>query len=338
MRLRTFDLAAVSQISLNTVNILFLCYLVIYAIACPNAGLVSAVAIEIAAYGAILAYRIWKSKQKKSEDKIRLEALHDEWKPLERLRTSYRIAVSSLAILVVLYMSVDLIALLAATTGNEKIACSIYKRIAPPASPSLHPGFSTELLAGAYIEANKFEKAERLELSIIRLRESIVGDHDELIADSYGNLGDFYSKAKQFDKAESNYKKAIALTKDLHLRQGYGNPMTKLGSIYTEQGRYAEAQDAFNEALAVRSQIFGSNSEKVAETLRANVQLLNLQGRSAEAGSMKSRIAAINSKATREPGVPIVIPIAVSVCSLAILWKRDRILLFAANLIAGKRH
>lgn len=332
-----FNSCSFMQVSLNAVNLLFLCYLIVYALACPTPALIGAVAFEIAYYFLLVCYRIWKSKQKKSNDQIELDVLHENWKALRRVRTTYRLTVISLSMLLFAYLSIDLIALIAAKCGNLDTACAIYRVIAPPASPTIHPGFSMELLAGAYIESKQFRSAEPIILAAEKLRRSLVGEHHELIADIYANLGDLYAKAEQNDQAENYYIRSIALTKELNLRQGYGSPLTKLGSLYTKEHRFPEATAAFKEALEIRSRIFGNQSAKVAETLAANVELLRAQGKSEQAKFLEKQIvvAADKPKTYIETTV---LPVSISLASVIVFWKRDRILLLAANLLKSSRH
>ena len=333
MRAEKFDLGTVTQVCLNAVNLLFLGYLIVYAVACPSPGLIGAVAVEIGFYTLVLGYRLWQSKQKKSSEKIQLEALHSEWKTLRQLRKTYRVSVIVHAGLVLGYLSVDLSALLAANFGNLDLAAAIYRAISPPASPSIHPGLSMELLAGGYVESKQFQKAEPIFLAIEKLRKSLVGEHDELIADIYANLGDLYAKEEQFGKAEGYYIRSIALAKELNLRQGYGSPMTKLGSLYAKVGRFEDADRALKDALAVRRKIFGAKSEKVRETLAAQVELLRLEGKTDQA-------ELVDLTAAPEPKSYIsstLVPVSISVASAVVFWKRDKLMLVAANMVRSAR-
>ncbi|CAN5423250.1 hypothetical protein BH10CYA1_BH10CYA1_02850 [soil metagenome] len=335
MRVDKFDLGQVMQVTLNALNLLFLGYLIVYASACPTAPLISAVAFEIVFYSALGVYRIWKSKQKKSNQQLQVEALHVEWKALGRLRKTYRLSVCAVALLAFIYLSIDLTALLLAKFGYLDLACAIYRAISPPPSPAIHPGFTMELLAGGYIEAKQFRNAEPIVLAAEKLRRSLVGEQDELIADIYANLGDLYAKNEQNAKAETYYTASIALAKELHLRQGHGSPMTKLATLYAKEGRFHEAEDAFREAIAIRTKIFGSHSVKVAETLVAKAELLRLEGKTRESENLKRQIETVP-----EPTPHIsttLVPVSISVASAVVFWKRDRLVLIAANLLRNSR-
>ncbi len=336
MRIREDDLGWLMNVVLNAVNLLFLGYLIVYASACPTAALVGAVGFEVAFYAILLSYRIWKSRQPKSHDQLQVEELHEQWKTLGRVRKTYRLTVSALALLVFTYLSVDLTALLLANCGQLDVACAIYRFISLPPSPSLHPGLSMELLAGAYIELDRVKRAEPIVLAVEKLRRSLVGEQDELIADIYANLGDLYAKNQQYQRAEDYYLRSIALSKQLHLRQGYGSPMTKLGTLYASESYFAKSEAAFQDALAIRTKIFGARSAKVAETLTSWSEALRGQGKIEKADLVEKQIVVAPIK----PGSyfeATVVPVTISATSLFVFWKRDRIMLLAANLLKNSR-
>ncbi len=227
-----------------------------------------------------------------------------------------------------------------ALAASEKLdtACLIYRAIALPVA-LVHPGFSLELLAGANVEARKFDRAERMELSVLALRRSIVGEKSELVAAAYANLGDFYHKAERNGLAEAYYLRAIQLTQALRLPQGYGNPMTKLAILYKEEGRFADAQQAFNDALTVRTRIFGAQSAKVAETLEPYIDFLRTQGqgRTKQVDAFQQQLAAANVAAHQSPATQSsIFPLLVSLLSLCVFFYRDRFIMYAATVARVK--
>ncbi len=330
------DLSRLMNVLLNAVNLLFLGYLTIYAFACPTAALVGAVAFEVAFYSVLLTYRIWKSRQPKSHEQLRVEELHKQWEALGHLRKTYRLTVTALALLVFTYLSIDLTALLFANCGKLDVACAIYRAIALPPSPAIHPGLSMELLAGGYIESDRIRRAEPIVLAVERLRRTLVGEQNELIADIYANLGDLYAKNQQYKKAEHYYLLSIALSKQLHLRQGYGSPMTKLGTLYADERYFAKSEAAFQEALAIRTKIFGARSAKVTETLTAWSEVLRSEGKDEESDLVERQILVAPLKPVSYFETTVM-PVTISAASLLVFWKRDRIMLLAASLLKNSR-
>jgi Tetratricopeptide repeat len=337
VRVQSLDSGVIMQVALNVVNLLFLCYLIVYAVACPTPALVSAVVLEFAFYILLLCYRFWKSKQPKSVEQVQIETLHDEWKSLAHLRKAYRLSVISLAAVASAYFAVDWTALFCADCGNLSRACDIYRFISLPPGPSLHPGLSMELLAGAYIESNQLRRAEPIFLSVAQLRKSMVGERHELIADIDANLADLYSKIGENDKAESYYMQSIELAKELRLPQGFGSPMTKLGSLYTKERRFGEAEAAFKQALAIRTRLFGSRSEKVAETQLAYSHLLRVSGQSKAAADLENLQVRNSNDQPKSFVSSTLLPVSISMASVFVLWKRDKLFLVAANLVKQSR-
>ncbi|MBS1953441.1 MAG: tetratricopeptide repeat protein [Cyanobacteria bacterium SZAS-4] len=336
MRILKYDLSKLMNVVLNAVNLLFLGYLIVFACACPTAALVGAVAFEVAFYAFLLSYRIWKSKQPKSSEQKQVEKLHEQWKTLDRFRTAYRVTVTAFALLAFIYLSIDLTALLFAKSGNLNLACAIYRAIALPPSPAVHPGFSMELLAGGYIESKQFKRAEPIVLAAENLRRSLVGEQDELIAGVYANLGDLYAKSQQYQIAENYYLRSIALSKQLHLPQGYGSPMTRLGTLYASERCFEKADVAFQDALAIRTKIFGAKSAKVSETLSAYATALHSEGAEEKAKLVEKQILVASNKSNSYLE-KTVLPVAISATSLVVFWKRDRLLLLAATLLKSSR-
>lgn len=323
------------QVALNALNLLFLGYLIVYASACPTPALLGAVAAETAVYAGLIAYRIWRMRRKGSRPGAseELEAIVTEWTALNRLRNLCRLAFLVVAGIVTIYFATDFTALLLARSGDLKSACSIYRKICILPSPSIHPALSLELLAGANIESNNFPRAISIAHALYDLRKSLVGEKSELIAEMASNLADLYVKAgRPAAEAEFQYRKSIALTRELKLPKGYGSPMTKLGTLLGLEGRYEEADKAFADAIAIRSKIFGRDSFKVAETLQAQVPILNAQGRTVEARQLDDRAKSILAAgAPRREISNAAVPVCVSAASLVLYWKRDRILVIAAN-------
>lgn len=337
---KNYDLDFLMQVALNAINVVFLGYLSIYASACPTPTLLGAVAFEFVFYLCLISYRIWRARQPKSKVQVQIDDLHNSCQPLGRLRDAYRVSVIVISTAVSAYLLIDLAALSAARCGNLNLAAAIYRRISLFPAPSIHPGFSMELLAGAYIECRQYAKAEPCFLAAKNLRESLVGERSELAADIYANLGDLYEKEDENSKAESCYLKSIELAEALHLPQGYGSPMTKLAALYTKVRRYSDAEVAVKKALAIRTKLFGANSQKVAETRACYVQLLRAQGRIQESMQLEESIAEtpVSSQTQSESTISsTLIPVSISMASLFVFWKRDRMILFAANLVKNAR-
>jgi len=327
------SLPKTSQLLTVVANVIFLCYLVVFASAQPSPPLLAAVGFELIFFLLLIGYRHWRSQTKDAQQaETALQSIEDTHKSIYIIRRT--LAAGSIAIVgaICLYASVDLTALALARVGKPDWSKSIYLAIAPPPALGIHPAFSLELLAGAFIDAGKLAQADPLLSYLLQIRTDVAGARSELTAAMYANLGDYYRKCSRSKNAEASYQRSIALSKDLNLAQGYGSPMTKLGALLRDQHRFAESQQCFSDALAVRTRIFGANSQKVAETLLENAALLQAENHPDQAESMKQRAdnIALAQRSVCGGKLADAIPLAVLTLSLIFLSQRNRLIVFAA--------
>ena len=76
--------------------------------------------------------------------------------------------------------------------------------------------------------------------------------------------------------------------------------LNNLGVLYRAQGKYAEAEPLFKQALAIKKKVLGSEHPGVATSLENYAALLRKTGRSAEAAKIEARAKAIRAKHAEE--------------------------------------
>jgi tetratricopeptide (TPR) repeat protein len=297
-------------------NCAILCYLLVYASARPSPQLLAAVAFELALFAAVLLCRRWRARtcgaKAASEALHSLESNHRWIYALRRCSAGVTVALSGVCFA---YFLLDFSALCIARSG-----C-----LSPPA-------FSLELLAGAFVDDKKFERAEPIELAIVDLRKGLYGERSELVAAAFADLGDLYRRWHRLPESASYYERSIVLTKQLQVSQGWGSPATRLGTVYWATGRRQEAERVFDDAIAIRTKVFGAESPKVRETLMYKESMLRENGRITEADQITTRIASINSKHPKSQAQSFeMIPVLVLAFSLMFLSQRDRLIVMAAN-------
>jgi tetratricopeptide (TPR) repeat protein len=237
-----------------------------------------AVAAEIGVYALLLSYRFWRQRSKSHVEERALVASIEQSLPWVGLaRRCFAVVSVTVLLLAALYAGLDFTALLLAAGGKDIESKKMYS-ITSPGIVGMYPGLTLQLLAGAYIERRDFTRARQLELILLELRQDAFGAASAPVAEMYADIADLETKLGDRVSAEGNYRKAIDLTRALRLPQGYGSPMTKLACLLREQGRYKEAQACFNDALEVRTRVFGVRSAKVAETQIEYAKLLQLTG------------------------------------------------------------
>jgi hypothetical protein len=301
---------------------------------------VTAVAFEIAIFITLIGYRSWRAQTASAKEVSQaLQTIEQASRVVSTVRRTIAIAGITVLGAACIYMTIDLAALLIAFSGHPGAASQIYERIAVPAETGVHPALSMELLAGAYIDAGKLKQAEPLMVTLSDVRNDIAGRKSELVAAMYSNLGDFYVKAGKFGEAETLYRLAIALTKELKLPQGYGTPATKLASLLRDEHRLTDSEIAFGDALWIRTSIFGPDSIKVQETLKEYVILKQAEHDAKAVNEMNDRIARIDRLHPIKSGgvADVVAPAAVLCLSLVFFFNRDRIIIATAALVSKGR-
>jgi tetratricopeptide (TPR) repeat protein len=315
-------------------NAIFLVYLNVFARAQPSGPLIAAVAFEVVFFSAMIAYRFWRRKTASAKQaEAALESLAQNSRLLRTGRNTLALAGIALSTLACLFLTADLSALLCANCGHKKLSISLYRTIAPPMMLlEIHPAFSLEMLAGAYIQAGKLTKAEQLEFTVLDIRRAVVGEKHALTAAIYADLGDLYKRSGRLSRAEAYYRKAIALSKEIHYALGYGSPLTKLAVLLRDEQRFAESEDAFKDALSIRQKIFGRKSLKAAETMKAYSLLKLEQGHVAAATSLEKQAEEIINGRPRRPSdrLASLAPLVVLCLSFLIFSQRDRVLIMLA--------
>lgn len=72
--------------------------------------------------------------------------------------------------------------------------------------------------------------------------------------------------------------------------------LNNLARSYREQGAYDKAESLYKRALAIREKVFGADDASVAAVLRNYAKLLKLMGKPADARNLNVRASAIEAK------------------------------------------
>lgn len=273
---------------------LTLLYFIVYAIACPTKELVAAVAVEVIVFIGVVGFRSRKKARNAREvqqavlDELstKTDATRSGWKLIKTVSN-----VVASAVLVFLLYDFTCLAL----TCAKQLAPAKQMYLLNPLYriPGVHPALSAELLAGAYIEANRLDDAEHLSDFLLDIRKEIYGEKHPMIAEMFGNYAFIALKRNQPLEAEKYSRRSITLWKETSGYHHLGNALTKLGNSLTIQKRYDEAVKAYREALTMREREFGPNSERVLKTLQDLEQCLRISGETAEADAVATRINSI---------------------------------------------
>ncbi|HEY9792989.1 MAG TPA: tetratricopeptide repeat protein [Candidatus Obscuribacterales bacterium] len=247
---------------------LFVCYCLVYLCACPSKQLAMAIAAEAGAL--LISIAIFKANVLALPSLLmdRLpERVAKVISSLNNVMQWCRVAVLSV---VMLFATIDFSALALAAAGQTNASVAIYSTVPTSYWLGFHPAFTLEMLAGALVENQNFERAEPLYKSLLAVRLKLCGPTSDLAGAIYADLGDFYVRKHELVVAEQWYRRSISLG----VRTGRG--YTALATVLREEGRLSESHDFYLKALDVRKRVYGQSSKQYQDTLRGYMHLQHM--------------------------------------------------------------
>ena len=122
------------------------------------------------------------------------------------------------------------------------------------------------------------------------------GTKDPILATLYDRMGQIYKRRIERGEAQDYkteqelaikyFRKAAELQKELKLEIGLASTLNNLGLLYSNQGRYQEAESLYRGALSLGQRWLGDEHLDVATSLNNLAALCNNQGRYQEAESL----------------------------------------------------
>lgn len=109
-----------------------------------------------------------------------------------------------------------------------------------------------------------YERAEAMYKRSADIREKSVGQ-DDILAQSFNNLGDFYLVRDDYEHAETYLQRALAIWTKVHGRQHYRTTFAigNLGDLYRQKGDFVRAEPLAKETLEILQKVTAPNSQEV---------------------------------------------------------------------------
>mgnify|MGYP003302560315 CR=1 FL=1 len=112
----------------------------------------------------------------------------------------------------------------------------------------------------------KYKKALAIDITLLDLREKVLGEEHPDTAGSYNNIGNIYTNQGDYEQALEYYFKALVIREKV---LGEEHPDTagsynNIGYIYAEQGDYEKALEYHFKALAIFEKVLGEEHPDMA--------------------------------------------------------------------------
>ncbi|MFM7219328.1 MAG: tetratricopeptide repeat protein [Nodosilinea sp.] len=181
-----------------------------------------------------------------------------------------------------------------------------------------HPDTAESLnrLASVYADMGRYTEAEPLYQRALAIREKALGLEHPDTAQSLNGLAVVYQYLGRYTEAETLYQRALAIREKVlgleHLdttqplnnlvrlyesQDRYAQALNNLAVLYTDMGRYVEAEPLYQKALAIREKVLGPDHPDTADSLNYLANFYASQGRYSQAEPLYQRALAIREKA-----------------------------------------
>ncbi len=286
--------------------VLFLLYILLYAIACPRRELLLAAGCELLFFVVLCVWRYTRSKSADTRAKDAVVAqLTDEIRPLAAANSVYQYSFMAGWLIVCVLATLDFASLTLAFAGNLKASELLYVNVPTMRLIGAHAGATAEILSGAYMSAGKPAAAEKLYGLIGDVRRKVYGPNSESSVGLLADYGDLYASQKRYSEAIPYYENSIAMSRKIRGATGYGRPLTGLANCFRELRQFGKAEGLYQEAIAMRSRLYGPRSEKVGATLKEYAELLRQVGRNDESSALLEKARLIDSLQKKDDNNPI---------------------------------
>jgi tetratricopeptide (TPR) repeat protein len=253
--------SAATRIACLYLACLFISYCIMYLCACPSAALAGAIGAEILAL--LVSVTIWRTKLLSLPARLTSMVPDHLRTLLAQMRASVDCGRFMLLSLAAVLATIDFGALTYSALGFTGPSIALYSALPTSYFMGLHPAFTLEMLAGAFVQNKQLDRAEPLYRSVLQVRINVCGARSDQVGAIYADLGDLYVRMNNLREAEAWYRKSVALGART------GRAYTALATVLRETGRYEESRQFYERALKIRKQIYGIDSKQYVDTLRS---------------------------------------------------------------------
>jgi serine/threonine-protein kinase len=168
---------------------------------------------------------------------------------------------------------------LSSVIGNLYVELGLYAEARPLLERAL--AIKTELHGETHVEmaesladlanvlhsTGDFELAEESARRVLALRRRTLAADSPHIAESLTDLAATVSAQGRYDEAEPLYREAVAIDREHGSRERVADDLNNLGTFLMDAGKYAESRTAHEEALEIRTSLYGARHTDVATSM-----------------------------------------------------------------------
>jgi len=151
-------------------------------------------------------------------------------------------------------------------------------------------------LGNLYQQEGKYAAAEQPLLQAMAIHEKLLGGNDDHVAVDANNLALTYLRESKYNDAEPMYRKAIAIDRQPGKEEELATALGGLGTLLDQMDRFAEAEQAFSEALAANLKALGPQHPLIGLSLEHLAQAYTNEGKFTDAEQTYAKAMASEEK------------------------------------------
>jgi tetratricopeptide (TPR) repeat protein len=175
-------------------------------------------------------------------------------------------------------------------------ALNFFERLKGPQSSEV--ATVSQALGTLEHDRERYAESEAYHRRALAIREGLYGTDHEDVSYSLEKLGDVYRHLKRLPESETHLKRALAMQEKVLGRDHIEVSMTlhNLGALYRDKGEYKAAEAADRRALAIKERLNGPRAKALLEILTNLAIDLEKQQKTADAATVRARIAEIGAQ------------------------------------------
>ena len=174
-------------------------------------------------------------------------------------------------------------------------------------TPSSNPGSHTAEQKASLAEAStlmkrvlalhsarKFDEAIQLAQRAVELRQSVLGERNPLVAESFSNLGVLYVAKEDFDRGEKFFRTALTIYESgSELTETMGLVLDMLASLRWRVADYDKAEGYAKRAIDLKEKVYGEQTSQFLDSVNNLVKIYNSAGKTSQRNALILRVISI---------------------------------------------